>query len=152
MLRSGLRLAGSPRWEIGDQDVRATLVVHTEADTIDSLAMDLRIVRRVPWLYHYQLRLDRWPIRRLDVRDTHSNPRQTSGTRWHDQTHKHAWRTEWGERWAYTPTDIPPTPNFHVTPGEYREVFEAFCGECHVDIEGFEWVEPTVDPPPASFF
>lgn len=148
---SGLRLTGSPPWEVHDQDVRARLVVEGPNE-VDALFVDLRVVRRVPWLYHYQVRLDRWPLRRLDVRDSHTNPRETSGGPWNNETHKHAWREHLEDRWAYTPDDIPSTADFDVTQDEYREVFKAFCNECGIDLQGFEWVDPVVEPPDETLF
>ena len=145
LLQSNLRLQGQPQWQETSQHVKTVLVVNSDADA--TVYFDVTLVRRVPWLYHLQLRWEKYPVRRLDVRDSHSNPHGSDGQTWSNETHKHAWREEYGDGWAYTPDGLPIAPGYDVAPDEYREVFEAFCAECGIDLEDFVWVEPTVTVP-----
>lgn len=102
------------------------------------LELRLRVQPKAPEQLHLVLLDSRQPLRRLDVRDGHTNP---DGTRWEHQTHKHRWTDLHGDGEAYTPSDIPE-PDGDVTPDHYREIVEAFCQECNIDHAGLVWTDP----------
>ncbi len=88
-------------------------------------------------------------LRRLDLRDSHSNP---DGESWHQATHKHVWSAASGNAWAYTPSDIPhdadPEP---VGADDYRLVFEAFAHESGIVFgPDYKWAVPDLAPDPAT--
>lgn len=104
--------------------------------------MYVRIPRPLPWQYHLVLVVGRMCIRRLDVRGSHTNP-DPEREEWQLQTHKHRFTDRWGDRWAYTPDDLPPTPaDTDVPAREYRQVFEAYCHECNIDTSQLAWEDP----------
>jgi hypothetical protein len=81
-------------------------------------------------------------LRRLDVNGSHRN-RAGARETWVGRTHKHRWCEARGDADAYTPGDIPCIPLTGITGDHYREVFEAFCGECGVALaEGYRWLAP----------
>jgi hypothetical protein len=78
---------------------------------------------------------DRFSARRLCMNQEH---RPIEGT------HKHRTEPAVGDEMAYKPADIPEVPHApRVAPGTYRAIFEAFAGECYVEIgPDFVWLEP----------
>lgn len=141
LLESGPFLAGSLKWKQDPQSLRGRLVVGNRAG--QEVRLHLRIVRALPWRYHYVLTWGALEIRKLDVRDDHTNPGPEPEV-WRCRTHKHLYSDRWGIRWAYTPTDLPPTPNVRVSLDEYHEVFLAFCAECGINTNEFTWSDPPI--------
>jgi hypothetical protein len=138
----------SPSWREDHPELKAEIDVHNGRG--EPLVIDLAISIQLPWKYKYQLRWGFMPIRRLDVRGSHRNICDGSNERWQRQTHKHLYRDPYRMSWAYSPVDIPTTAVLSVSPGEYRDVFEAFCKECGIAVE-CEWVDPDLDRPSTMF-
>jgi hypothetical protein len=137
-----LEIVGSPQWQLEPQEVRAELPVRNAGG--HPVRMHIRILRPLPWRYHFVLNIGRLCVRRLDVRDSHTNPDEER-ERWVLRTHKHRFTDRWGDRWAYTPDDLPPTQDGgEVTAEEYREVFEAYCRECNIDTSQLVWEDPPI--------
>jgi hypothetical protein len=137
-----LQIVGSPAWQIEPSEIRAELTVRNAGG--HQARMYFRIPRAIPWQYHLVLVVSRQCIRRLDVRGSHTNP-DPARERWQLRTHKHRFTDAWGDRWAYTPDDLPPTPaNVDVTTTEYRQVFEAYCHECYIDTSQLVWEDPPI--------
>jgi hypothetical protein len=99
-----------------------------------------------PWQYDLALVFRDVPIRRLDVRSSHRNVCDGSNETWHRRTHKHVWRDQFRDAWAYTPSDIPPTPGMALVENEHQKVFEGFCEECSISI-ATPWVDPPLGGP-----
>lgn len=143
-----LKLVEPIAWEVEGPHVKARVPVEGSASTLGAvrLTMDLSVNRNLPGKYTYQLRQASSAVRlrRLDVRGSHTNLQHTGNTeRWNRRTHKHAFRDACGDAYAYTPTDIPDTdsPSDSPEPNEHGLVFEAFCGECGIEVGG-NWVDP----------
>lgn len=132
------------RWREDLHHVRAQVAVDAPETYGAGLVLDLSLSFARPWKYSYQLRSGGVILRRLDVRSSHTNHSGPPG-RWRGETHKHRWSDRYRDHIAYTPTDIPAAPGTTVGPDEYRQVFEAFCGECNITLaQGYLWVEPNV--------
>lgn len=146
------------RWEISRGTEANPSEVRMSVRVFNSLGENLRLRGRisiaVPECSHWVLgwgdkRAGEHPaeIRRLDLRDGHRNP---DGERWIDATHKHLWSAAEGNRWAYTPTDIPHSvlEEDGVCDDDYRAIFEAFASECRVGLgPDYRWTDPRLDPP-----
>lgn len=141
---SPLKVGSQIVWTLeAAQLVAIPTVVGRGVDT--QLVMDMHISTILPGKYTFQLRQLGGPnLRRLDVRGSHRNrPSTGDAEKWNGRTHKHRFRDLHGDRFAYTPDDIPDTsaPTISPNPGEYREVFMAFCAECGIDEAGM-WSDP----------
>lgn len=110
-----------------------------------------RIILERPWESHWVVvwgdrrhHEDPESVRRLDLRDDHTNP---DGEVWDRRTHKHLWSAEMNNRVAYTPDDIPHDPAVPpVSPDDYRAIFEAFAAEVHVELgPEYEWSDPPIE-------
>lgn len=130
---------GRLTWHARPPRIRAHVAVDNEPGEL--LEIEMHVSSRRPWHYSIVLLWSRRPIKRLDVRGSHTNQCDGSGRRWTAQTHKHPYSDQYELGQAYTPEDIPPTPNLRLAPGEHREVFEAFCKECNIDLD-YEWEDP----------
>ncbi len=114
------------------------------------LVLNLAISRLLPARYTFCLRSYGVQLRRLDVRGSaHRNPVALGGQFFRaGTTHKHAWKDDHNDSWAYAPADIPVQDRPPcLTPDEYRLAFEAFAKECHIELDagsGYRWVEPDV--------
>lgn len=146
LLSASLLLAGSPAWDGSDQNLCADMPVQNRQDQY--VRLNVRIVLAIPWRYHLVLRWDKVEMRKLDVRDDHSNP--DGSEHWRLRTHKHRFTDEWGHRFAYTPTELPDTTQFRVDLDEYEEVFFGFCHECMIDTTDFTWIDPPLRPRPTT--
>lgn len=127
-----------------DSRVRARLSVANSLGEAVFLHMHMPVRR--PWQYHLALVWRDVPIRRLDVRSSHRNVCDGSNERWLRQTHKHAWRDQFRDAWAYSPSDIPATPGSILAADEHRKVFEAFCAECSISV-ATNWIDPPLGGP-----
>lgn len=139
-----------------DLVVRQNLVWSARDDTSKRIRLKVPVANRLgeevwlhmhipvylPWSYNLVLVWKGTPIRRLDVRGSHVN-QCDEGQRWAQQTHKHRWRDQFRDHWAYTPADLPDTTGATLSLNEHRSVFEAFCKESGIRIET-QWVEPTI--------
>jgi hypothetical protein len=141
LLAAELVIREEMQWKRRDIDRRIRLKLEVANRLGESLWLHMGIPLRVPWQYSLALVWNRLPVRRLDVRGSHVNQCDGSGQRWNGATHKHKWRDEYRDGWAYTPNDIPPTPGTSLGQNEHRQVFEAFCLESKVRVET-DWVEP----------
>lgn len=110
----------------------------------NKLEIVMHVSRRRPWHYSLVLLWAKRPIKRLDVRGSHTNQCDGSGERWTAQTHKHPFTDRYELAQAYTPDDLPDTPGRELERDEHRRVFEAFCGECGIEVE-CEWNDPPAD-------
>jgi hypothetical protein len=111
----------------------------------DPLEIEMHISRRRPWHYSLVLLWDKRPVKRLDVRGSHTNVCDGSGQRWRSETHKHSFSDSYEMAQAYDPSDIPMTPSQQLQPDEHRFVFEAFCQECGVELD-YRWTAPSFGP------
>lgn len=131
--------------------VRANLTVSNNAN--ERLSVRMRIPLALPTCSHYVLV---WgekayaeqpeAIRRLDLRDDHTNP---DGASWQEETHKHLWSATANNRWAYTPSGIPHgTATVPVGGDDYRAITEAFLAECGITLgPDYKWADPPLDQP-----
>lgn len=143
LLDADLFLAGRVSWTLDPQSVRGRLIVGNRAG--QDVRLHLRIVRALPWRYHFVLTWGTLEIRKLDVRDDHTNP-GTSPDVWRLRTHKHRYTDRWGSRWAYTPSDLPEAAAPTVSLDEYHDMFLAFCVECGINTTDFTWHDPPITP------
>ena len=123
---------GTVAWDERAPRVRTRTSVDNEPG--EPLELEMHVSRRRPWHYTIVLLWAKRPIKRLDVRGSHTNVCDGSRQRWRSQTHKHAYTDRYELAQAYDPDDIPPTPSDQVLPDEYRRLFEAFCQECGIDL------------------
>lgn len=141
-----LKVAQPVRWSRDGRWWKSSVAVVGHG-ILAELTMTLSVSQDLPGRYSYQLRQNGGPIlRRLDVRGPHRNRRATGNEeRWAWRTHKHRHRDAFGDQFAYTPTDIPPTtsPAQYPEPGEHQAVFVAFCAECGLDEAGM-WADPPI--------
>lgn len=147
LMRSDLVIREQMIWKRrspADSRVRLRLSVANSLGESVFLHMHMPIERA--WQYNLALVWSDVPIRRLDVRCSHRNVCDGSDERWSRQTHKHLWRDQFRDAWAYTPTDIPATPGVALGQDEHRRVFEAFCVECHITV-ATSWVDPPLQVP-----
>ncbi|WP_337973463.1 hypothetical protein [Cellulomonas sp. NTE-D12] len=139
---------GVSRWaDVNPTELRMSVRVFNAFG--ENLSMRGRISIAIPERSHWALgwgdkRAGEFPVdlRRLDLRDDHQNP---DGARWRGTTHKHRWSSQDGNRWAYTPTDIPHESigEGSVCDDDYRAIFESFAAECHVELgPEFRWHDP----------
>jgi Family of unknown function (DUF6978) len=140
---SRLTVRVPPKW--GTRSVTVETKISVENERGETIWLDMHISTRVPWKYSVQLRWGNEPVRRLDVRGTHRNPR--GGKHWRNETHKHRWTDAHRMNLAYSPKDLADTTAKAVTPEEYRLTFEAFCKECGIVLApSYRWVEPVFGP------
>jgi hypothetical protein len=125
-----------------DTDKRVRLKLSVANRLGEEVWLHMHIPVNLPWMYTLALVWRKIAIRRLDVRGSHIN-QCDDGRRWDNETHKHTWRDQYRDGWAYAPTDLPDTPGYEVGHGEHRRVFEAFCSESKIRLES-EWVEPVI--------
>lgn len=113
-----------------------TIVVQTAVADCAEGMLRIYFVDPRPDRIHVQYLINKVPVRRLDVNDSHRGmPPNT--------THKHRYIPATGGEDAYIPTDIPPVPSGPtVAVGTYRQVFEAFASECFVSLPAGYWTEP----------
>jgi hypothetical protein len=105
------------------------------------LRLGLQIIADKPWKVTAYLMLHGTQIRRLDVNGSHRN--RTDGQVWRSQTHKHRFSEAHQDAEAYSPSDIPAVPFQNVSDEDYRQVLEAFCGECRIILGGsYVWQPP----------
>lgn len=130
-------------WSARDDTDRRVRLKATVANRLgEEVWLHMHIPVNLPWIYTIALIWRRTAIRRLDVRGSHVN-QCDDGRRWDSETHKHRWRDQYRDGWAYSPTDLPDTSAIDIGPGEYRRMFEAFCAESQIRLE-VEWVEPII--------
>jgi|SRR5947209_16912850 len=141
VLDSKLAVVTSPQWREHGTSFKADLPVENPHRL--PLRLSVTVSARLPGHYSFALLHGNQRIRALDVRGSHKNRCRGSYEAWTRRTHKHAWTDACAEAWAFTPADIPPTPGTAeaVIPGEYRQSYEAFLAECHIDQEA-PWVDP----------
>lgn len=132
------------RRDATDRRVRLELAVANSLG--EPVRLHMHVPLRMRWQYSLALVWRKVPIRRLDVRGSHVNQCDGSGERWFSSTHKHKWRDSYRDAWAYTPEDIPDTSTKAMHRDEYRTVFEAFCGECGIEVDT-KWVLPDFNGP-----
>lgn len=118
----------------------------------ENLTLTARVHQTHPFKSHWLLlwgdkRLGEQPVnlRRLDLRDDHLNPDHEQ--EWVSKTHKHIWSAQYGERFAYTPDDIPHDRRVPpVVPDSLKCIFEAFSRECGIRLvsPGYHWAEPPI--------
>lgn len=142
----GKRISGPLRWQRSSNRIEARWPVRNSHGARLELVMSLS--PGLPWRVHLILFevLLRLHVARLDVRDDHSN-RKTDGRVWRSQTHLHVWSEKWGESNAIDfPHQVWADDARVVKEGEYRQILEAFCSWCHIEIdEGMTWEDPPVD-------
>ncbi|MFN3256223.1 MAG: DUF6978 family protein [Ilumatobacter sp.] len=135
------------RWQRHGLQLTSTVAVVGPGIEAD-LVMDIHVPPTMPGKYSFNLRqVGHAVIRRLDVRGSHTNPREMGvPERWAMRTHKHRYRDGFGDAFAYTPDDIPDTssPVDSPEPGEHEAVFRAFCNECGIDPQSC-WVDPPLE-------
>ena len=134
-------------WVLVGSTVRAQMGLHN-AHALP-LKLYAQILVQKPWKMTIFLMLQDVHLGRLDVNGSHGN-RIGAREVWVERTHKHRWCESHGDAEAYTPDDIPPVPLTSVTGEHYRQVFEAFCGECRIELaDGYQWSEPMLANRPA---
>lgn len=121
----------------------------------ENLTVTARVNQRRPFVSHWCLvwgdkRLGERAVnlRRLDLRDDHTNPDGEQD--WVSKTHKHIWSSQYGERFAYTPDDIPHDCRLPpLVPDSLKCIFEAFARECGIRLiaPGYQWSEPPIGVP-----
>lgn len=139
--RLELRLPVS--WVRVGTTVRARMVLHN-AHALP-LVLHAQVLIHKPWKFTVFLMLYDVHLRRLDVNGSHRN-RVGARETWIERTHKHRWSEARADADAYTPSDIPSIPLTNVTADHYRQVLEAFCGECGITLaDGYQWSAPQVN-------
>lgn len=118
----------------------------------ENLTLTARVNQAYPFVSHWALvwgdkRLGERSVnlRRLDLRDSHTNPDDRQ--EWIRKTHKHLWSARYGERFAYTPDDIPHDRRVPpVVQDSLKCIFEAFVRECGIQLvsPGYQWSEPPI--------
>lgn len=137
---AGLALQVPVKWKDRPAAVRAQMVVHN-AHALP-LFVGMQVMKDNPWKPTVYLMYENEHLRRLDVNGSHTN-RTPDREQWRQRTHKHRWTEEHRDAVAYTPTDIPSVPFDGVTASHLREVFEAFLGECQIEMRGaYSWSDP----------
>lgn len=127
-------------WKTVGATVRARLALHNVHAL--PLSLNAQVLIYKPWKFTVFLMLHGTHLRRLDVNGSHRN-RTRDREQWIERTHKHLWSEVNDDAEAYTPCDIPSVPLTEVTGEHYRRVFEAFCGECGIDlVADFRWSDP----------
>ena len=130
-------------WECVGTTVRARMGLHN-AHALP-LILHAQVLIHKPWRITVFLMLYDVHLRRLDVNGSHRN---RTGVReaWVERTHKHRWSEAQADADAYTPGDIPSIPLTSVTGDHYRQVVEAFCGECGIALAGgYRWSAPDLN-------
>jgi hypothetical protein len=61
--------------------------------------------------------------------------------RWDGDTHKHGWTDRFGDKVAYSPSDITAADPFDSA--EYERTFREFCSEGNIRFDG-QWSDPSV--------
>lgn len=145
LMEADLVIRQEMQWKRRDNETRLRLRLNVANRLGEPVILHMSIPPRIPWQYSLALVWKR-PVRRLDMRGSHVNQCDGSNRRWQNETHKHKWRDQYRDGWAYTPDDIPLTPGTALLDGEYQRVFEAFCRESNVELES-HWVEPDLDVP-----
>lgn len=139
---AALELRVPPVWKDRNSTARAEIAVHNSHGL--PLILGAQVITAKPWKFTLYLMLYNTHIRRLDVNGSHRN-KMGDRELWVERTHKHRFSDQYGDSEAYTPSDIPGIPLTDVTGEHYREVFEAFCGECGIGLtHSYVWIAPAV--------
>jgi hypothetical protein len=139
---AGLALQVPIKWKDRLSAVRAHMAIHN-AHALP-LFVGMQVTKDKPWKPTVYLMYENEHLRRLDVNGSHTN-RIANHEKWRNRTHKHRWSEAHHDAVAYTPSDIPSLPLTDVTGDHLRDVFEAFLGECHIQVRGsYSWSDPNL--------
>lgn len=144
LLAADLVVRQNMAWRIRDDTSKRVRLKVAVANRLgEEVWLHMHISMNLPWNYNLALVWRGVAVRRLYVRGSHVNQCE-EGHRWVNETHKHRWRDQYRDCWAYTPTDIPDTSGTSLSLSEHRRVFEAFCAESGIRIEA-DWVDPIIE-------
>ncbi len=147
MLSRGAVIRGDISWVRRGGRARFRLEVDNEMG--EPMSLEMHLSSKVPWQYTIQLSWRKRAMRRLDIRGSHTNVCDGSGTRWSRQTHKHQFSDNYEMAQAHTPEDIQVSDVANFDSAEYERVFDAFCRECGVGVD-VSWVPPPALEQPAT--
>ncbi len=139
---SELALQVPVMWKGRQATVRAQMSVHNVPAF--PLFVGMQVTRDNPSKPTVYLMCENEQLRRLDVNGSHKN-RTADREKWVNRTHKHRWSEAHRDAEAYNPVDIPSVSWGNVTGNQLRDVFEAFLGECHIEMRGaYSWSDPNL--------
>ena len=119
-----LAVTGNYRWTRGDNKFWSKITIPVQSGPRNvSLKICITVNPREPERRNFVLLWNKIRVRALCMAGSHTN-KHTNAEQWTRQVHKHKWKDNCQDRFAYTPTDITAT--------DLQGQFSQFCAECGI--------------------